>query len=266
MSKVNSNILNCPNKDVCPMTVGYEGPYEGQRRIQHMSKSIMKIKYTMMLPDVVKDDYEMHMNIEAKLFHRPSITTMTEMKRLATKVRTVDHHDLSSVHLYTAKEMIGMINSKLIPSVEEFNPMKLFDEINPEELSDVEVEVVPVPKDEFAANRNICCSLDLGINEQNRLKKCRDFIIVSSCDSYVLNGGVKTVFPNEIFVISIGDASTIASSYFKESKKLAEGLGVKLDDDFTLGIPVARTIIQEQHFINVPCNNSFAFNVAVPTL
>lgn len=226
----------------------------------------MKVKYNMMIPDVVKDDYEMHMNIEAYLFHRPSITTITEMKRLATKVRTVDHHDLSSVHLYTSEEMVGMIRSKLIPSVEEFDPKRIFDEIKPEELTEIETEVIQMPQEEFTATKNISCSLDLGINEQNRLKKCRDFIIISNCDSYVINGGIKTTFPNEIFVVSIGDAATIASSYFKQSKKLAEGLGIQLDDNFTLGIPVSQMIIQSDHFINVPCNKSYAFNVAVPTI
>lgn len=225
----------------------------------------MKIKYQMMLPDVVKDDYEMHMNIGAKLFHRPSITTMKEMKRLATKVRTIDHHDLSSVHLYTSEEMVGMINSKLIPAVQDFDPMKLFDELGPEELTDIESQVVQMPKDEFMPN-NITCILDVALNEHNKMKKCRDFIIVSNCNSYVLNGGVKTVFPNEVFVISVGDAATLSSSYFKQSKDLAEGLGIKIDASFCLGIPITRMIIRDQHFINVPCNKAYAFNVAVPTL
>lgn len=231
----------------------------------------MKVKYNMMIPDVVKDDYEMHMNIEAYVFHRPSITTITEMKRLATKVRTVDHHDLSSVHLYSSEEMVGMIRSNLIPPVEEFDPKKIFDEIKPEELTKIESELIQMPQEEFTSTKyigstNVSSSLDIGINEQNRLKKCRDFIIISNCDSYVINGGIKTTFPNEIFVVSIGDAATIASSYFKESKKLAEGLGIQLDDNFTLGIPVSRMIIQSDHFINVPCNKSYAFNVAIPTI
>ena len=224
----------------------------------------MKVRYRVMKPDVTDEQYRLNVQVDSYAFSRPTITTIKEMKRLATKIRTVDHHDLSSVHLYTAKELVAMVNSKLIPPVDEFDPSAIFNEISKDELSAVPTEIESLTKQEFMETR-LTVMLDVTIGEYRRLKRNRSFLIIMCNGGYVLNHGVRTEFPKECFVVSVSDMASASAKYFKQAEDMAKSLGVGIEDDFTLGVPIVVMNIETDHYINLPAN-TFVFNLAVPSI
>lgn len=205
--------------------------------------------------------------LNASILRSPKITTQTAMLKLATRYRCNDMHAESLNALFSADELVQMMQVGLIPSVEEFNPHGIFEYLDSNDFEEIDCDAKTKTVEEASKDKlKLSTVLHITVRELFKLKHDLGFLF-----TYINHGSIihpdKTVdhLNPDIFVTSLSDLyrSIMQSTDLLRMSKADNP--EMLDMDIT--IPITNLVNAEgMRVVSIPSNQHVTFNLAAPVI